>query len=234
MGTIQLDGKETDLSEFEYEGLDYLYNLESLTKSTFYMAEFAIKNKPDGKNEQTVIELPNARFRLKSVAVNGMKLQWNDITSFKPYPNAKGISMGTTCTFSWVEDNLRTVEAFHKYWFNQWYSREKNYFKGGTEGKFISTTVYVYHYAWKDGKLEAQVAYTVEFEGLAPTDLLETKVDTDDDGNQIVTYVYKYLSAIQHFDPNNKNQTNPSLNKEDQDFWAKIKSLSNGDVSFYI
>ena len=64
--------------------------------------------------------------------------------------------------------------------------------------------------------------------------MLETKVDVDDDGNQIVTYVYKYLSAIQQFDPNKKNQNNPSLNKEDKDFWTKIQELNPEGVSFYI
>ena len=212
----------TDISDFEYKGLDYLYNLEALTKSTFYMAEFSLGD----------IKLPNAKYRLKGVAVNGMKLQWNDVSSFKPYPNAKGIAMGTTCTFSWVEDNLRTVEAFHKLWFNNWYSRQGNHFKSGTDGKFIETTVYVYHYAWVDGQLQAQIAYTIEFEGLAPTDLLEAKVDVDDDGNQIVTYIYKYLQAKQTFDPSNVNQSNQNLDKEDQEFW---KALTTQDrKSFYL
>lgn len=235
MANIKLNNgtsEVTDISDFEYQGLDYLYNLEALTKSTFYMAEFALKTKNDKGVETEIIKLPNAKYRLKGVAVNGMKLQWNDVNSFKPYPNAKGIAMGTTCTFSWVEDNLRTVEAFHKLWFNYWYSRQKNHFKSGTEGKFISTTVYVYHYAWVDNQIQAQIAYMIEFEGLAPTDLLEAKVDVDDDGNQTATYVYKYLEAKQTFDPSGVNQSNQNLNDEDQEFWTKLTTLNK--KSFYL
>lgn len=206
-----------DLAEWEYDTLDYLYNLEALCSSTFYNANFKLNNQDT--------EIPNAGARLQEVKINGMKMNWNDISSIKKYPNVKGISQGTTCTFSWVEDNYRTIETFHSKWFNNWYSREKGYFKTGVDGKFVDTDVHLYHYVLKDGVLKAEITQTLEFKGLAPTDLQEVKYSVNDNGEQVVTYVYKYMSCLKKpFGSSDGAKLEISAPQDIQDFFKKLSS----------
>lgn len=207
-----------DLANWEYETLDYLYNLEALCSSTFYTANFKLKD------QTPEIAIPNAGARLQEVKINGMKMNWNDISSIKKYPNVKGISQGTTCTFTWVEDNYRTIETFHSKWFNNWYSREEGYFKTGTAGKFVDTNVHLYHYVLKNGVLKAEVTQTLEFTGLAPTDLQEVKYSVNDNGDQVVTYVYKYMSCLKKpFGSKNKKDLAKILAPQDiQTFFTNL------------
>ncbi len=213
-----------DLKAHEYNGANYIYDMEALCNNTFYMADF--KSSPESISEEyqpLTVGLPNASFRLQNVKINGMTLEWDNINSFKKFANVSEIKQGTTVSFTWLEDGLNVVDAFHKIWFNAWYSRENQRFKTGVAGKFINSMVSPYHYVVdENGTLQPELVTTFNFEMLAPTDLQEVSVDVGASGEQLITYTYKYMRCRQTIRADPKYVQD----KTDSDWLAEAKAFN--------
>lgn len=208
----------TNIDTREYEGANYVYDLEALCASTFWLGSFGLEESCKSESYKMLDELPNAPFRIQGVVINGMTLNWQDISSLKKYSNVTGVTQGTTVNFKWLEDERRTVDWFHKLWFNAWYSREIQRFKTGVGGKFMHASIAPYHYVINsEGKLQAEVVTNLNFEFLAPTNLKPTSYDMTSEGDQVVEYTYKY----QKLTDNPELSANFIKDAADKKFWSK-------------
>ena len=89
------------LPGLEYNGTNYLYNLEPKANNLFYVGNLSVTGKA---TETDNYSLPNTRFRVNKISFPFMKLQFDAPSRGIPTPLLKSVALGNTCSITWVED----------------------------------------------------------------------------------------------------------------------------------
>ena len=207
------------LPGLEYNGTNYLYNLEPKANNLFYVGNLSVTGKA---TETDNYSLPNTRFRVNKISFPFMKLQFDAPSRGIPTPLLKSVSLGNTCSITWVEDVYKTVERYHHFWMRNWYRREDDSLPVGINGKFKRLEIYPFRYkaTYQENtpyvtNVTTQVLYKIIIDGLAPVDLKNIEYDMNEPGTPLATYEYSI-----HYATLQSNR----LSEED----AKAISESNG------
>lgn len=209
------------LQDLQYNGVDYLYNLEPQQNNLFMIDKFydpvEMGNNSSGNGgAQTSYEIngdkpSNIEYRIKKVS--GFKLPSLDVKSdmssgpFRWNYVATGRTDQNTLTISWVEDVFWTVKRYHMNWMNHWYNKYLDVNVCGLKGKFRNLVLYSYHYVNVNTQTATPVQKAMpiarfQFNGLVPKSMNEGSFDWASPGNEEFTDVqYTYNSLEVYFYP---------------------------------
>jgi hypothetical protein len=239
-----------DISTLEYDGQNYIFDLETDSPNLFYVGNMQLMDANFSTTQQKVASFSNSTFRIIKVAIPGLKLQWQEIGAGQRYPSLQGIGLSTEVKVTWIEDAYKSVDMFHRSWLNYWFSREKMRFKVGAENKFMQLDVHPFKYINDNNDKDAynnftiQTLYNIQLKGLAPTELNDLKFDYTSNGEPTVEYSYKLfkgtitaekISPDKLWDPtsivNDGSESGNSLPKETD----KLKALfESGKLTYWI
>ena len=201
-------GNATDLQDFQYNGIDYLYNLEPQQNNLFMLDKFYDPYEQTGTGGYDIADgqkPSKMEYRIKKVS--GFKLPQLEIkddfttSAFRWDFVSTGRSGKNEVTIDWVEDAFWTVKRYHMNWMNHWYDKYLDCMVVGQRGKFRNLVLYMYHYINlnKDTAVPIQKAVPIarfEFKGLIPQSIGDASFEWGAPGNDSFTtvkYVYNYL-----------------------------------------
>ena len=213
-------GDAQSLQDFQYNGIDYLYNLEPQQNNLFMLDKFydpyLSGNSTDGYDMPSSGKPSKIEYRLKKVS--GFKLPSLKIedkymsTPFRWNYVATGRSEANTVKIDWVEDAFWTVKRYHMNWMNHWYNRYLDCMVVGQRGKFRNLVLYMYHYVNLNTTTATPIQKAVpiarfEFKGLVPKNLGDGNFEWGSPENEAPTsidYTYNYLEI--YFYPYTKSE----------------------------
>lgn len=144
-----------DLMNFQSNGIDYLYNLETKQENLFWAGNFCELNKDDKKihtNEELgdgFRYMADACFRIQSVDLSLPKIEFeeNKLTHAADF---KSLTYSRVFNITWIEDVYRSITKYHLDWMLYgWYDRPRDCLKTGIDGKFRHLEVCQWH--WYNG-----------------------------------------------------------------------------------
>lgn len=141
------------LMNFQSNGVDYLYNLETKQENLFWAGNFCeVENNIIQTNEDAgdgFRYMADASFRIQSVDLSLPKIDFeeNKLTHAADF---KSLSYSRVFNITWIEDVYRSIMKYHLDWILYgWYDRPKDCLKNGTRGKFRHLEVCQWH--WYNG-----------------------------------------------------------------------------------
>lgn len=210
-----LGAGDESLQNYQYDGINYLYDLEPQQLNLFKVAKFydPAANTVNESNKDSGYENPNAEipdklaFRIK--AISGIKLPAFTIAD-KDFKSAFKLNLVTTgrqekntVSIDWFEDAYLTTRRYHMNWMNHWYNRYLDCMVCGQYGKFRNMVAYMFHYINTNSSSAAPVLTATpiakfEWMGLIPDSAGEDlKLDASTTGNEEtvkITYHYNALN----------------------------------------
>ncbi len=142
------------LMNFQSNGIDYLYNLETKQENLFWAGNFC--ELTDDKHIQTDESrgdgfryMADACFRIQSVDLSLPKIDFeeNKLTHAADF---KSLTYSRVFNITWIEDVYRSITKYHLDWILYgWYDRPNDCLKTGTGGKFRHLEVCQWH--WYNG-----------------------------------------------------------------------------------
>lgn len=199
-----MDKKE--LAEFEFNGTQYLFNLDPATGNLFYLTNVTFEDAPPNeaagsddvtseKNQNTLTQI--LRYRVKSVKLdNTIGIEFDNNRMLLPGNPicVTGIKESHNFTIEWVEDSFFRVQKFHKEWISHWFQNKT--LQDGLAGKFVSFTFEVFYLNNEGGispTLSPKPAYTIKLDHCAPIDLSDFSFSYDEQDNG-KSFVGKYVA----------------------------------------
>lgn len=214
---ISQDGDD-ELQDFQYNGVDYLYNLEPQQLNFFKpVAFFDPYVRAEGKSSGT-----SDYNKTNILMPEGLDYRINKISGFKlPELTIKDDDFSTALRFnyvakpekpnkltiSWVEDAYQTVRRYHINWMNHWYNRYLDCMVCGRRGKYRNLSVVLFHYVNinKDTGapiFRAKPIAMITFKGLIPEGVPAGNLDYSNGGNTATVDInYKINGAELFFYP---------------------------------
>lgn len=195
---MELSTKE--LADFEFNGSQYLYNLDPATGNLFFLDSISISKNSSAGNESEEADSTNKlseilRYRVKSVKLdNTIGLEFDNSKMILPGNPIclTGIKESHNFTIEWVEDSFFRIQKFHKSWINKWF--QNKVLIDGIDGKFVTFTFkifYLYNSGSLSPNLEPRLAYTLKLTDCVPLDLSDFSFSYDDqDSGKIFTGKY--------------------------------------------
>lgn len=215
-----------ELQDFQYDGVDYLYNLPPQQNNLFMVAKFydPYRNLTESSDVDayavTNAKIPDKmEYRIKSIsgiklpALNidssslGTAFRWNYVSSNKSTDNQLSIN--------WMEDVFWTVRRYHMNWMNSWYNKALDCMIVGQNGKFRNLVMYSFRYKNLNESTAVPVQKAVpvarfEFKGLVPKNAGgEVNFDWAESGSGAalkVDYTFNHLEV--YFYPYTKEEKN--------------------------
>lgn len=208
---MELSTKE--LANFEFNGSQYLYNLDPATGNLFFLDSISISRNSSAGNESDEENNANdlseiLRYRVKSVKLdNTIGLEFDNSKMILPGNPIclTGIKESHNFIIEWVEDSFFRIQKFHKSWIEKWF--QNKVLIDGIDGKFVTFTFKVF-YLYSNGSLspnlEPKSAYTLKLTDCVPLDLSDFSFSYDDqDSGKIFTgkYVAKKIEIFDGYAP---------------------------------
>lgn len=190
---------DSQLLEFQQDGLDYLYNLEPTQNNLFWVGSFM--NLKTDKTENTMENsksLPNSQFRIQSINVDTDSLEFEFDEKLKQNI-ISGVTVTSTISINWIDDFRRSIQQYHLDWQGAWYDRKRDCLVNGKiSEKFRKCNVVLFHYidgsTDKDGILSIPIAEplaVLTLKGLAPTSAGAFDLNMASSGaGEAVSYTY--------------------------------------------
>lgn len=157
-GTLLMskDGDD-NLQDFQYNGTDFLYNLEPQQLNFFMpVAFFDPYDAATGKGSESSsysshsISMPeNLEYRINKVSgfkLPGLTIDDGDFDKGFRVNYAGRPTKQNTLTISWLEDSYQTVRRYHMNWLNHWYNKYLDCMVCGRQGKYRNFSMYLFHY----------------------------------------------------------------------------------------
>lgn len=199
-----MDLNTRELADFEFNGSQYLYNLDPATGNLFFLDSISIKktsssnsSSNNGVEEKSNIDKLSEilRYRVKSVKLdNTIGLEFDNSKMILPGNPIclTGIKESHNFTIEWVEDSFFRIQKFHKSWIDKWF--QNKVLVDGLDGKFVTFTFKVF-YLYNNGSLSPsltpKLAYTLNLIDCVPLDLSDFSFSYDDqDSGKIFTGKY--------------------------------------------
>lgn len=216
------DGSK-ELQDYQYNGYDYLYNLEPQQLNYFAIDSFydpylrAQGTAGAGDYDNNSITVPDKmQYRIDKIA--GFKLPTLDFTpsesairvDYASNPKEKN----NTLVLSWKEDAYQTVRRYHMNWMNHWYNRYLDCMVCGRKGKYRNLSVYLFHYKNINGGqtgapvMRAVPIALITFIGLVPKNLGDLELNHSEPGNASSLSITYNMNGMEVFfypyDPEDK------------------------------
>lgn len=149
-----------DLMNFQSNGVDYLYNLETKQENLFWAGNFCELNTSGDADKKKTIQtdkksgagfryMADACFRIQSVDLSLPKINFeeNKLTHAADF---KSLDYSRVFNITWIEDVYRSIMKYHLDWILYgWYDRPNDCLKNGPGGKFRHLEVCQWH--WYNG-----------------------------------------------------------------------------------
>ena len=176
-----------DLAKFEFNGNEYLFNLDPATGNLFYLDSIKISKTATENTENNTIINP-LRYRVKSLKLDntiGIEYDQNRVLLPGNPICVAGIKEAHSVVIEWVEDSFFRVQKFHQDWISKWFKNKT--LIDGRDGKLIDFTFIVFYFDNTGGNLapalKPKTSYKIELKGCAPTDLSDFSFSYDEQDN---------------------------------------------------
>lgn len=187
-----------EIAEFEFKGNEYLFNLDPATGNLFYLESIRISTDSQTAEGNTVSGDNNPlRYRVKSLKLDntiGIEYDQNRVLLPGNPICVTGIKEAHSVVIEWVEDSFFRVQKFHQEWISNWFQNKT--LKDGLKGKLIDFHFIVFYFDNHQGtlspNLQPKVAYEINLNGCAPTDLSDFSFSYDEQDNG-KSFVGKYF-----------------------------------------
>lgn len=185
------------IAEFEFKGNEYLFNLDPATGNLFYLESIKISADIADGGQETSGDSNPLRYRVKSLKLDntiGIEYDQNKILLPGNPICVTGIKEAHSVTIEWVEDSFFRVQKFHQDWIKNWF--ENKTLKDGLNGKLIDFHFIVFYFDNENGTLspvlKPKIAYEINLNGCAPTDLSDFSFSYDEQDNG-KSFIGKYF-----------------------------------------
>lgn len=169
-------------NSFNEQAESFLYDLDAVNNSQFYLDYFRVGDK----------DLPNASYRVQAINISPISLKYNSVDSSRRYPSISNVSVPTEFSIKWVEDQYGTVAKFHNWWLTYWFSKLKGAFVVGHEKK-LGEMVFVEYVLEKNGdSINPKITNKYFCNTIMPISSAGVSKSMDSSGNTIVEYKYQY------------------------------------------
>lgn len=195
-----------ELTNFEYDGTNYIYDMPPAQPNLFWAGNMSsglyekdglADSMNETRNAQRLFH--NAQFRIQSVQINGIQIQFTQDQYMTHRDYLTGASLNKDVTITWLEDVYFSVKKYHMDWFNNWYDSYSDSFVTGPTGKFRQLDVVAFHYKQNKSIYEEPVVepiLLIALRGLVPTKVGDFDFNTSSSGKQTVTMNYKMNHAM--------------------------------------
>ena len=155
-----------DLAKFEFNGNEYLFNLDPATGNLFYLDSIKISKTATENTEGNNIINP-LRYRVKSLKLDntiGIEYDQNRVLLPGNPICVAGIKEAHSVAIEWVEDSFFRVQKFHQDWIGKWFKNKT--LIDGRDGKLIDFTFIVFYFDNTGGNLapalKPKTSYKIE------------------------------------------------------------------------
>jgi hypothetical protein len=232
------------LMEFgQWDGLDYLYNVEPQSNNLFYAGFFCESEVQDGNYLKMFY---NAEYRIKKIVIPfpSIDIEYHPETRV---PMVKNVTYQNEITIDWFEDVYHSVQKYHLDWFNRWYSREYDCFRCGIQGKFRKMAVVAFRYKNNNETSiipvpEIEPLFTFIIGGLIPKTMPAISFDYNVDGNDSLVSMQYNCGPIRWIYSNTEGMADDYPDEIDQlydgsnisgNLLNKLKGITTTDVAKY-
>lgn len=185
-----------DLANFEYDGVNYLYDLEPQQNNLFWAGNFN-----DGKAGNENFAFHNSQFRIQKIVLKMPNLKFEVHPQLR-VPLIKAVEFSRELKIQFVEDVYHSVQKYHFDWLCNFYNRSKDCLVNDVKGKFRKLDVVLFHYVNTGGMQGTASQYveapmvekilSLEIGGMIPEDYGNFELDMKNDaGEQLVEMSYK-------------------------------------------
>ena len=186
--------KVADLLRYEYDSVNYLYDLEPSKPNLFWAGNFTSSSVDDpGQYDFDKRKFFNAQFRIKSVGFNAPQVTVQEDQLIQHMSIIQSITFSKEVNISWIEDVYNSVRKYHLDWLYNWYDPTADCMVCGRAGKYRNFDLVLYHEMgptadYSDPDIEPLLLIT--FRGLIPTNLPNFSFDKGADVEQQVDITY--------------------------------------------
>ncbi len=177
-----------EIAKFEFEGNEYLFNLDPATGNLFYLDSIGISTSASTENTENNTIINPLRYRVKSLKLDntiGIEYDQNRVLLPGNPICVAGIKEAHSVAIEWVEDSFFRVQKFHQDWISKWFKNKT--LIDGRDGKLIDFTFIVFYFDNTGGNiapaLKPKTSYKIELKGCAPTDLSDVSFSYDEQDN---------------------------------------------------
>lgn len=185
-----------EIAKFEFEGNEYLFNLDPATGNLFYLDSIGISTSTSTEAKSGTVN--PLRYRVKSLKLEntvGIEYDQNRVLLPGNPICVAGIKEAHSVTIEWVEDSFFRVQKFHQDWIGKWFKNKT--LIDGRDGKLIDFHFIVFYFDNVSGNLspflKPKKSYEITLKGCAPTDLSDFSFSYDEQDNG-KTFVGKYFA----------------------------------------
>ena len=190
-------GGNNDLQNYQYNGYQYLYNLEPQQLNYFAIDSFYDPyQKAEGDTGAGTYDSPSTiipdKLQYRIEEISGFKLPSLDIMESESAIRIDYVrgrkEKNNLLTLSWKEDVYQTVRRYHMNWMNRWHNNYLDCMVCGRKGKYRNLAVYLFHYKNMNDNtgvpiMKAVPIALITFMGLVPKNLGEMKLSYSETGN---------------------------------------------------
>src|SRR5574344_1396889 len=101
------------LARFEYDGVNYIYDLEPAQNNLFWAGNFSSGNGDKGGEDYKRREFSNSQFRIQSIAFNAPTLSFSSEPNVTHMEYLTGATLSKQVTITWLEDVYHSVQKYH-------------------------------------------------------------------------------------------------------------------------
>jgi len=136
------------MSNLEYDGINYIYDMPSGSNNSFYVAKFGEQlSKPDDFRT-----FDNVAYRVHGVDFSLPSLEYESHDELN-MEILKSVKFSKTISLMWLEDAYHSVQKYHFDWLTHFYNKKGDYLVNGAKGKFRSCKIILFHTRQREGGL---------------------------------------------------------------------------------
>lgn len=186
-----------DLTRFEYDSVNYIYDLEPSKPNLFWAGNFssgpADNSSPPKPEDFELRKFFNAQHRIKSVSFKAPTVEVAEDSVIQHMSTIKKVTFSKEVSISWIEDVYESVRKYHMDWLYNWYDPTTDCMICGRQGKYRRFDLVLYHEkgnteTYEDPDIEP--LFLITFRGLVPTSLPDYNFDKSSDIEQTVDISY--------------------------------------------
>src|SRR5574344_1014977 len=187
-----------ELNNFEYDGTNYLYDMEPPQNNLFWAGNFSsgvAKGTTNGYTSGSKKRvLHNAQFRIQSLDFSGPQFTFQDEPNITHMSYPKSVTLNKEVNITWLEDVYHSVQKYHMDWMTNWYDINTDCFTTGPAGKYRLLDLVLFHYVHssKDmAEVTAQPIYLITLRGLVPNGIGSFNYSMSGPGDPTYKCTYK-------------------------------------------
>jgi hypothetical protein len=189
-----------ELNDFEYDGVNYLYDMEPPQNNLFWAGNFssgAALSSGDNTGYTEGFkkrEFHNAQFRIQAIDFSGPQFTFQDEPNITHMSYPKSVTLNKDVSITWLEDVYHSVQKYHMDWMTNWYDINTDCFTTGPAGKYRLLDLVLFHYVHSSKDMAEPVAqpiYLVTLRGLVPNGIGQFSYSMAGPGENTYKCTYK-------------------------------------------